>query len=246
MTKHDHSRLRVLVISALPQEIAAITPLAADGVFPDANIHVLVSGVGKVAMAASFQRAIERIRPDVALLVGVAGALRADLRLGDIGVVEGAIDADFDVRAWRPDAQRGENPLTGERVFSADPILCDLLVRFAPPHVFQAYAASGSAFLDREAKHRFLRHDAPDLAITRENALRPPDLVDMESSAFLQVAALNGVSAAALRVISDPLEGDAVADFDAFLKFASAEYADILTDLIRRLSEAMATPRRED
>lgn len=224
----------LLVVGALAEETACFGQLEPAACAVGAIVRLGILGVGKVAAAAATERLLAETRPDAAVLVGVAGGLKPEHGLGQVGVVQAAIDAEFDVRAWQPRLRRGEHPFTGERVFPAHPELTRRALAAAPSgKAFFAYAASGSVFLDHSAKRAFVRDVAPDLAHEWPGGgMRTPDLIDMETSAFLQIASAHGVPALALRAVSDPLEGDAAADFAAFLAGASATYVDMVRALL--------------
>lgn len=214
-----------VILGALPQELAAFAGRAAGGRWAGVEVRLELTGVGKPAAAATAQRMIDRHAPDAVIFTGVAGALEPGLRIGDIGIGVAAIDADLDVRAWQPRALRGELPFGGGRVFRSDPRLAAAALGCGAGRIFPAYIASGSAFLDAAGKERFIAAVRPDLAAEIDGRRRLPDLIEMEGSAVLQTAAANRVPALAVRAVSDALAGDAVADFDAFVRGAVEAYA---------------------
>lgn len=222
----------VVLLGALPQELAAYAAQVRDGRWRGAEVHLGLTGVGKVAAAAATQRMIGRHRPDAVLFTGVAGALDPALRIGDIGIALAAIDAELDIRAWRPGTLRGEHPFTGERLMASDARLVAEALGAPLAGLFPAYIATGSAFLDAAGKARFRAEILPELAAAVGGRERLPDLVEMEGSAVLQVAAANRVPALAIRAVSDALAGDAVADFDAFLAGAIGAYARVVEHLL--------------
>lgn len=222
----------VVVLGALPEELAAYRGLVSDGCWCGARVHLGLTGVGKVAAAAATQRAIDIHRPDALLFTGVAGALAHERRIGELGVVLAAIDAELDIRAWRPGTRRGEHPFTGARLMASDARLAAEALAAPVPGLFPAYVATGSAFLDAAGKAAFRRDVLPELEAEVGGRLRRPDLIEMEGAAVLQVAAANQVPALALRAVSDALEGDAVADFDAFLRAAIGSYVRVVEGLL--------------
>lgn len=225
----------VVLLGALPQELAAYAGRIRDGRWHGVRVHTALTGVGKPAAAAATQRAIMEHRPDAIIFTGVAGALHPGLRIGAIGIGVAAIDADLDIRSWQPGTRRGELPFGGGRVFACDARLAALAFASGEPGVFPAYIASGSAFLDAAGKARFIREVLPDLAAGIGGAERTPDLIEMEGSAVLQTAIANRVPALAIRAVSDALEGDAVADFDAFVREAIGHYAGVVDHVLRGL-----------
>jgi nucleoside phosphorylase len=109
----------------------------------------------------------------------------------------------------------------------------ELALASGVPRLFPAYLASGSAFLDSAGKARFIADVLPELAAEVGGVRRTPDLIEMEGSAVLQVAAANGVPALAIRAVSDAVTGDAAADFNAFLRDAVASYQAVVAHLLR-------------
>ena len=222
----------LLLLGALPQEIDAYHHRLTDGHWHGHRVEVVATGVGKVAAAAATRRAIDTHRPDALVFTGVAGALDPRLQLGDVGVAHGAIDADFDIRAWMPSAARGDLPFGGGRVFSCHEGLVAAALAAPVPRLFDAYLATGSAFLDRAGKAAFRRDVLADLTADVGGRHRTPDLIDMETSAVLQVAAADGIPALALRAVSDTCDGDAVEDFNAFLDIAIGHYEQVVDHLL--------------
>ena len=235
----------LLLLGALPQEIDAYQHRLTAGRWHGHRVEVVATGVGKVAAAAATRRAIDTHRPDALVFTGVAGALDPRLALGQVGVAHGAIDADFDIRAWMPGVLRGEHPFGGGRVFPCHDRLVAAALGAAVPGLFEAYLATGSAFLDRTGKADFRRTVLPDLAAEVGGRRRTPDLIDMETSAVLQVAATDGLPALALRAVSDTCEGDAVADFNAFLDIAIQHYEQVVDHLLQcGVLETLSAARR--
>jgi adenosylhomocysteine nucleosidase len=229
----------VLILGALPQELAACERRLVAGRWNGVEVHLALTGVGKPAAAAAAQRMIDRHRPDAIVFTGVAGALDPARRIGEIGIGVAAIDADLDIRAWLPGTRRGEHPFTGLRVLRSDPVLAAAALATPVAGLFPAYIASGSAFLDTAGKDRFRREVLPDLAAEIDGAPRLPDLIEMEGSAVLQTALAEGVPALAIRAVSDTAGGDAVADFNAFVADAIASYLPV----VERVLAAITTRR---
>ena len=222
----------ILLLGALPQEIDAYQHRLKDGHWHGHRVEVVLTGVGKVAAAAATQRSIDAHHPDAVIFTGVAGALEPHLRLGEVGIAHGAIDAEFDIRAWMPAAKRGELPFGGGRVFPCHPGLVAAALAAPVAGLFPAYIATGSVFLDHPRKAAFRREVVADLGAEVGGQPRTPDLIDMEGSAVLQVAAAHGVPALAIRAVSDELDGNAVEDFNAFLTVAIRHYEQVVDHLL--------------
>lgn len=235
----------VVLLGALPEELAVYRDLVRKDSWCGARVRLGLTGVGKVAAAAATQRIIDAERPDVLLFTGVAGALAAERRIGEIGVVLAAVDAELDIRAWRPGARRGEHPFTGERLMASHAGLATEALAAPVPGLFPAYVATGSAFLDAAGKASFIRDVRPELMAEVGGCERLPDLIEMEGVAVLQVAMANRVPALALRAVSDALAGNAVADFDAFLRGAISAYVRVVEHVLHGPSVAALAAARD-
>lgn len=233
-TMDEPLRLRsAVILGALPEELAAFQRFITAGRWHGVAVHCALTGVGKTAAAAATQRAISAHAPDAIIFTGAAGSLKADLAIGAIGIGVAAIDADLDIRAWQPNALRGELPFTGQRVFASDARLVATALGAPVGGLFAAYIATGSAFLDTPGKARFCAAVLPDLAATIDGTMRTPDLIEMEGSAVLQIATAHQVPALAIRAVSDALDGDAVTDFNAFIQEAIGRYALVVDHVLR-------------
>lgn len=224
-----------VVLAALPEELAAFADRIVDGRWAGVQVHTALTGVGKTAAAAATQRVIDRHHPDAIIFTGVAGALDPERRIGEIGIGIAAIDAELDVRAWQPAARLGEHPFTGLRVLRSDPVLVAAALSTPLTGIFPAYIATGSVFLDAPRKARFRAEVLPELSADIDGVVRTPDLIEMEGAAVLQVALANRVPALAIRAVSDGVDGDAVADFNAFIRDAIGHYVAVVERVLAAL-----------
>lgn len=233
------ARKCVLVFGAMEQEIAAFEPLFKyRGKWSKYNGYPLKIGVGKTNVAArlSYHTGRGSVLDEYFLIfTGVAAALDENLKIGDIGVVRHAIDADMDVRAWDNSYRRGEVPFSRERVLHSDEKLAELVKGSGVP-TFDAYVATGSKFLDAQGKREFCK-DLDSLAYDSGNGIIKPNLYDMESSAFLKFNHRDRRTLE-LRVVSDTLEGNAPEEFNQFIENAVESYVSIVGHVLEKLDEA--------
>lgn len=225
----------VLVVGAMPEEIAAFTARCRGGRWRGLPVELALTGIGKISAAAATQRAIDRHQPLAVVFTGAAGALDPARRIGEIGIGVAAIDAELDLRPWQPTLRRGELP-DGGRLWRSDPRLVAAALAAPVDGLFPAYLATTSVFLDTPGKARF-RANLAELTADVDGRARTPDLVEMEGAAVLQVAALAGVPALAIRAVSDAVDGDAATDFSGFLREAigrSAGVVEAVFDAIAR------------
>jgi adenosylhomocysteine nucleosidase len=231
-TKYLASMARIVILAAMPEEIKSYDKEIKNGRWHGHEVFVTLTGVGKVLAAATTQKMILEKKPDYILFTGLAGALSSDAGLGDIAVVEYAIDAELDCTRWMGHLQLGEQPFSGERIFHSNPKLVKIaLDGRAKYRVYPSYIATTSVFMDNPYKLKFIRDTAQKLKIDQ----RVPDAIDMETSAVLQVAAKNKVPCLVIRAISDTVKGDAPADFKAFCETEIDHYIEIVRHVLGRI-----------
>lgn len=166
-----------------------------------ANVPVAITrcGVGKVNAALTTQALIDRFAPARIINTGVAGALDADLEVGDLVVATDAIQHDMDVTGlgYAP----GVVPemiarLTGVLSFEADEQLAETIMRAAhevAPTVtaVRGRIASGDLFVcTKDARERII-------------SLFGAGCCEMEGAAIAQVCWRNHTPFVIVRTISD-------------------------------------------
>jgi 5'-methylthioadenosine/S-adenosylhomocysteine nucleosidase len=244
-------RKKVAILGAMPQEVNAyIGRLKKDtpggeiiscgetvhGRWAGKDAIVSYVGISKPIAAIRTTNLITRFGPDVIIFTGVAGALDKRLKIGDIGVVQYAIDADLDVRVWKEspevaDYKLGELPFTRERIYRSDKDLASKAIDSGLVD-FTGYVATGSQFLDREGKLVFSKQRCSDLIFREGTEFIRPNIYDMESSAVLQAAKDRKVPALIIRAVSDGLDGDAGNDFNEFVKESVKGYVGLVDYLL--------------
>jgi nucleoside phosphorylase len=174
----------------------------------------------------------------VILFTRVGGALNEELNLGDIGIVTASIDAEMDCRAYDADMELGQILFTNERVFESNKELVEISLEYLKNtdlKYFEAYVACASVFMDEEIKKKFIE-DKLDLLKAEVNCKEiKPNVIEMEGSAIMQTAFRNNIPVLAIRIISDSLEGDAVKDFDEFIKEGIENYIPIVQEIIKKI-----------
>lgn len=230
---------KIAILASLPEEIDVFNKVVKDYKWDKNHVILEVGGVGKAAAAAITQKVISEHKPDLILYTGVAGALSRELKLGDIGVVSTAIDAELDARPFNPKLKLGEFPFTGKRLFHTDPKILRLALQH-PLNVntFDAYVATTSSFMDGDRKQLFCDEIVPDLKAEIDGKERYPNLVDMESTGFLTAAEHNDVPALVIRSVSNTFEGDAPADLMKFLWDRVGEYINLVAYILTNIDKA--------
>ena len=164
----------------------------------------LCVGVGKVAAAAGAMFLVERHGPEEFLVFGTAGALRDDVRLGDLVIAEEVIPADTGI------THSGGFHSTGPGINAEGRLVFHPSFAASAEMLRGALAAASSASLPHRVG-KVLTCDQvvldPGLRLHLGNAFDAL-AVEMEGAAVAQVAEGAGVPFLAVRGISDELSHD--------------------------------------
>jgi adenosylhomocysteine nucleosidase len=194
----------------------------------------VLSRLGKVAAATTATTLIERFDVTHIMFTGVAGAMDAGIRVGDIVLATELLQHDINASPLFP---RFEIPLTGNSRFRADTALRRVLGEAATnfldtdfheavspadraafglgmPRIHHGLIASGDQFITSKALRDELKSALPDLLA-----------VEMEGAAVAQVCTDFGVPFAVMRTISDGADESAPIDFTRFIDKVAARYA---------------------
>ena len=197
------------------------------------RIVLVFSRMGKVAAAATAQHLIDSHKVRSIIFTGVAGALRPDLRIGDIVVADRLWQHDMDASPLYPLL---EIPLLHVSSFAAQSGIRDRLKACAEqflrdgfeaevgasaaaelgirdPCVIIGDVASGDRFIASHADRELVRSRVPSAAC-----------VEMEGGAVAQVCYENNIPLGVVRVISDGAGDGAHVDFGTFVRDAASRY----------------------
>ncbi|KMY86050.1 5'-methylthioadenosine nucleosidase / S-adenosylhomocysteine nucleosidase [Candidatus Paraburkholderia calva] len=236
---------RLGIMAALPQELGdllarmraagaveTVTLGARDyhlGFADGVAVVVALARIGKVAAAATASALIHKFDVEAIVFTGVAGGVRADMRVGDIVVGDALLQHDLDASPLFPSY---EVPLLGRARFDADRSLSGalfvaadafvahegdaLMARFAiaRPQVHRGLIVSGDRFVASREVVQGLRDALPDALA-----------VEMEGAAIAQVCFEHEVRCAIIRTISDTADGHASHSFTAFLGDVAEAYS---------------------
>ncbi len=195
------------------------------GSLDDQPVVLALSGIGKVAAAATTAMLLSRFAARAVVFSGVAGGLGDGVRVGDLVVATELLQHDLDASPLFP---RWEVPLTGRARFPADAALRAGLVAaaqlaLAQPLDDEAAARRAALGITEPRVHEGLVISGDRFVATVEasGALRAalPDAlaVEMEGAAAAQVAHDFGVPVAVVRSISDRADDSAHGDFGRFV-----------------------------
>ncbi|MGZ3768634.1 MAG: 5'-methylthioadenosine/S-adenosylhomocysteine nucleosidase [Bdellovibrio sp.] len=197
------------------------------------EIYLTQSGVGLVNAALTTSYAIDTVKPDAILLLGVAGAVRKELEIGDVVVADKIIQHDAKYSGENGD----ELMAPGELHLSVAPEK-----RVSPPIVtdfgYTNWLASRLQNVDSRV-HRGTVLSGSEFVGTavRKNEISKIDehafAVEMEAAGVGQVASKLKIPLAVVKTVADRLNADdsISSDYVRFSKSA-ADTAAIVIDLI--------------
>lgn len=218
------------------------------GVLFDQEVVLTFSGWGKVASASVATTLLQHFGAEEIIFTGVAGAVDADLQVGDVVLASELIQHDMDASPV-PGIQRFEIPLLGKTRFETDSVrrvrgleeIRKFLeaggvsgIEHAPfrtlgerhPKVVQGLVASGDQFIVRQDHREELLRILPDILC-----------VEMEGAAVAQVCFEHERPVTVVRTISDTADALSPMDFPVFLETLAGFYS-------RGIVEALLTLRR--
>ncbi len=230
------------IISALPEEQAGLQQLLSNhervthiprrlehGLIHNKPVILALAGVGKVAAAITATLLIERHKVQRIVFTGVAGAVAAQVNVGDVVVGSGYLQHDMDASPLFP---RFEIPYTGISRFAGDAALVAMILEALnadnigangskPLKIHQGLIISGDRFVSSAAEVQALRRDLPDALC-----------VEMEGAAIAQVCHDYKIPFAAVRSISDKADDNAHIDFPKFVSDVAGPLAVKLIDAL--------------
>lgn len=240
---------RVLVMSALPEELTVLHEELGDAEFVDIGRHrftsgtiagrdvvATTSGIGKVNAAMVAVLAIESFEPSSLIFTGVAGGLDEALEIGDVVIAERVVQHDTGVlesdglHRYQPGHIPFLNP-TDRFGYSPSPELLEgarmaaQRVTLNPvlgriPRVVGGVIATGDQFITSGDMRRRLARDLGARA------------VEMEGGAVTQVADRFGVDCVVIRALSDHAGRDAPTNFGRFVSEVAANSVRLVSAMV--------------
>lgn len=225
------------IIVAMEEELDAIKRLMEDisvkqikdlrfilGNIQNRNIVLLQCGVGKVNAARATQKLIDNFDVSCIMNIGVAGAVNAMLKIGDVVVAKRVVQHDFDITAFG----HSKGYITGiGNYISCDNGLIDefeQIINTLPERSYTikfGVVATGDIF----CTEKWMKE--------KINGKFNADVVDMECGAIGQVCYLENIPFIAIRSVSDIPNGDNVRTYDENLKMATKRCSNVLSEYLR-------------
>ncbi len=214
------------IIGAMDEEVAQLiaamkdakkTTIAGmdfyDGILWDKKAVVVMSGIGKVNMAACTQVLASVYGVDALINTGVAGGLYGPINIGDIVLSEDALQHDMDATGFG--YELGVIPRMEQSIFKGDPVLIEkakaACEKVNPEiSVYVGRVVSGDQFISSDEVKKHLIDTFGGYC------------AEMEGASMAQVAYLNNIPFVVVRAISDK------ADHSAEMNYAEFEHAAIV------------------
>lgn len=194
----------------------------------DKKIILVKSGIGKVNMASCAQCLIDKFNVDVLINIGVCGAINDELKVGDLVVAKDLVQYDFDLSAFKHPI--GFIPDVEKKFFESDKKILELAETFCSEQEKNMYNENNIYFGRIASGDRFIC-DPKDKEFIKKNF--DADCVEMEGAAAAQVAFLNNIPFAVIRVISDGANSNAVESYNQSVDLVTKNYLKLIEYVIK-------------
>jgi adenosylhomocysteine nucleosidase len=199
--------------------------------------YTVLSGMGPINASLRLGLVLSQLPIHQVLLLGVAGGLTAQTKIGDLVISSAVIQHDYysSLEAGNFVMKSGDLILSKEQSKNYNPMIYadnDLIqkclkTKLHSHQIFQGVVASGSEFVGRIERKNLI------------SGLHPQTLaVDMEACAVANVCHLFGIPFVVAKTISDTLHTDGTieSDFVKFLNFASQNASEVVKSFINETS----------
>lgn len=189
------------------------------------DVVLAKSGVGKVFAALCSQTMVLNYGVTRFVVSGVAGSLSKDLHIGDVVIATTCVQHDMDTSAVGDTIGMvsGINRIRFEADAATVRSLESVCRERHVPYTL-GIVATGDQFVASAAKERWIADTFGAVAS------------EMESCAVAQVAFVNRVPYAAIRVISDEADGKTPEDYPTFVAHSAQRSSEILIAWLKTLS----------
>ena len=229
--------MKIAIVGAMKEETSLILDKLEDvqlegknlypfhrGFFHDHEILLMVTGIGKVNGAISTQRLIDLHRPELVVMVGVAGAIEK-IAIGDTVLVAKVAHHDLE-----PGVLLNHPPYLAQdsgEFFPTDPEYLQRAIQAAGDlkldyRVFTGPVVSGETFIEKEGREEIIKRFAP-LA------------VDMEIAGVAHACYRSEVPFLALKSITDTEEDSGLGVFEENYKLARENAQNLLLEILKKL-----------
>lgn len=226
--------MKIILLGAMKEEVSLLRSHLEDvveegralytysrGFYKDHEIIIAHTGIGKVNAALCTQRLIDLHRPDLVIMVGVAGAI-ADLKIGDVVLATKVAHHDLDYVFLEKHAPHIDPVQRG--YFHADADLMQNVIHgiASKSYGFKVYSGpmvSGEQFIDQEGRKEIIeRFD--------------PLTVDMETAGLAHACYRSQIPFLAIRSITDTEEESGDDAFERNYKEARENAQEFVLDVL--------------
>lgn len=225
----------ILVVGAMVEELAVIIqnfnlkPVL-NSVFqefetPKQELIVCATGIGTVNAAAGLSYLITKYQKiNYILVLGTAGSTSVELKQGDVVLIEKALYAQVDVRAFN--YQLGQVPKMPANYLTDKTLINKITTVLAEKSLKLVNAATLDYFVANQKEVENLIAPLPI----------PTQIAEMEIASYYQVAYLFNVPILAIKIISDSIMSGkgATTEFNQFLPAAAQELQQILKIILEQ------------
>ena len=227
----------IAIIGAMPEEIQEIqknmtnktTETVSKISFTKGKINgvecvVALSGVGKVNAAVCAQTIIMRYSPKIVINTGVAGAIKENIKIGDIVLANYVMQHDIDTTAIG-DEKALISTLNIVRIpcdEAANEIIKDL-VASSQQQIHFGTVATGDQFICKREKLISIR-DEFDASVC-----------EMEAGSIGQVCYMNDVPFVVLKIISDNASDSSQVEYNKFKNVVAQKTTALISDLVCKI-----------
>jgi len=229
--------MTIAIMGAMPEEITPLLEIIGEhetisyaankyykGKFANHDVVVAYSKIGKVNAALTASTLIEKFGAQKLLFSGVAGAVSAELKVGDLIIASQLCQHDLDITAFgHPHGYVPE----GKQFVQADKSLNALAKKVAQSidlKLKEGIIATGDQFIANVEKKNWI-----------ETTFKA-DALEMEGASVAVVCDALDVPFFVLRAISDAADMDASFSFDEFLESSAQISADFIMKMVKEIS----------
>lgn len=197
------------------------------------KIALALTGIGMVNASKVATLLIERYDVRCLLFVGVGGALKKELQLGDIVIAKSLINYDFDLTYFDPTLVRGQFPISRILRFYCNPCLIQQASQAAQKtvtpniNVYLGQIVTGSEFLSPARKKE----------LTPLWNFYHAAVVELEGAGVAQVCYEYKIPFLVIRAISDTFEGNVHEEFDLSLPEVTENLGKIVEEMVRQFAQ---------
>jgi len=229
--------MTIAIMGAMPEEITPLLEIIGEhetisyaankyykGKFANHDVVVAYSKIGKVNAALTASTLIEKFGAEKLLFSGVAGAVSAELKVGDLIIASELCQHDLDITAFgHPYGYVPE----GKQFVQADKSLNALAKKVAQSidlKLKEGIIATGDQFIANVERKNWI-----------ETTFKA-DALEMEGASVAVVCDALDVPFFVLRAISDAADMDASFSFDEFLESSAQISADFIMKMVKEVS----------